>query len=216
MRPQYLETPRLPIPDQLELDRELMREVGAGRRPPLLRFYDFTGEAVVLGLAQEAERYVNLAAAAADGVPVLRRFSGGGTVFLHPGCLVYSLVFPLAPPFRRFDVKGAYHTAFAPIQAAFRQRGLDLEFHDPCDLAIDGRKVAGSAQAQRDRAVLVHGSFLVSPDLDRIRRYLKEPDVVPEYRRGRTHADFLLPLQERGLDLEGLRALLLEACGQFD
>lgn len=207
----YLETPALTVEEQIALDRELMSEVGKGTRPPLLRFYDFADEAVVLGLSQEEEKYVNSAEAKKDKVPVLRRFSGGGTVFIHDGCLVYTIITILTPPFKRFDVMGAYRTAFAPLTEAFAKKGLKLEFHEPCDLAVDGRKIAGNAQSQRQGALLIHGSFLVDPDLIRIKRYLKEPDVRPDYRAERSHEDFLLPLSELGLDEQKLKALLISA-----
>ncbi|MBO4553207.1 lipoate--protein ligase family protein [bacterium] len=205
----YLETPKLSVAEQIALDRELMSEVGKKARPPLLRFYNFTDEAIVLGLSQDEEKYVDKAAAEKDGVPVLRRFSGGGAVFIHKGCLVYTIVTNLAPPFRRFDVMGAYRTAFAPLIKAFQNQGLNLEFHEPCDLAIAGRKVAGNAQSQRQGALLMHGSFLIDPDIQRIKRYLKEPDVRPDYRAARSHEDFLLPLSEVGFDEQKLKGLLV-------
>lgn len=207
----YLETPKLTVAEQIALDKELMLEVGQGKKPPLLRFYDFKDEAVVLGLSQEEEKYVDSTETQKDQIPVLRRFSGGGTVFIHKGCLVYTVITTLTPPFRRFDVMGAYKTAFAPLIEAFAKKGLKLEFHEPCDLAVNGRKIAGNAQSQRGGAILIHGSFLVDPDLIRIKRYLKEPDVRPLYRAERSHEDFLLPLSELGLDEQKLKALLISA-----
>lgn len=207
----YLETPKLTVAEQIALDKELMLEVGRGGKTPLLRFYDLTDEAVVLGLSQEEEKYVDTEETKKDGVPVIRRFSGGGTVFLTRGCVVYSVIAPIKPPFRRFDVMGAYKTTFAPVIEAFQKQGLALEFHEPCDLAIGGRKVAGSAQSQRGGAVIIHGSFLVDPDLTRIVRYLKEPDVRPLYRAERSHEDFLLPLAQLGFTDQTLRELLIQA-----
>lgn len=207
----YLETPKLTVAEQIALDKELMLEVGQGKKPPLLRFYDFKDEAVVLGLSQEEEKYVDSTETQKDQIPVLRRFSGGGTVFIHKGCLVYTVITTLTPPFRRFDVMGAYKTAFAPLTEAFAKKGLKLEFHEPCDLAVNGRKIAGNAQSQRGGAILIHGSFLIAPDLARIARYLKEPDVRPLYRAERSHEDFLLPLSELGLDEQKLKALLISA-----
>ncbi len=207
----YLETPALTVEEQIALDRELMSEVGKGTRTALLRFYDFTDEAVVLGLSQEEERYVDKQETEKDGVPILRRFSGGGTVFIHKGCLVYTIVTTLTSPFKRFDVMGAYRTAFMPVIEAFQKQGIALEFHEPCDLSVDGRKIAGNAQSQRQGALLIHGSFLVDPNLIRIKRYLKEPDVRPDYRAERSHEDFLLPLSELGLDEQKLKALLISA-----
>lgn len=207
----YLDTPSLAISDQIALDRELMSEVGRGERSPLLRFYNFTDEAIVLGLSQEEEKYVNISNAREDAVPILRRFSGGGTVFIHPGCLVYTVIAKAAPPFKRFDVVGAYRTAFAPIIDAFQNQGLKLEFHEPCDLAIQNKKIAGNAQSQKNGAILIHGSFLIAPDLQRINRYLKEPDVRPDYRAQRPHEDFLQPLSALGFTEQILKTLLINA-----
>ena len=207
----YLDTPSLPISDQIALDRELMSEVGRGERPPLLRFYNFTDEAIVLGLSQEEEKYVQISNAQEDDVPILRRFSGGGTVFIHPGCLVYTIITTITPPFKRFDVMGAYRIAFAPIIEAFQNQGLNLEFHEPCDLAIQNKKIAGNAQSQKNRAILIHGSFLIDPDLQRINRYLKEPDVRPDYRAQRPHEDFLQPLANLGFTEQSLKTLLINA-----
>ena len=208
---EHLDTPALSVSEQIALDRELMSEVGRGERPPLLRFYDFSDVAIVLGISQEEEKYVQTANAQEDAVPILRRFSGGGTVFIHPGCLVYTVITRIAPPFKRFNVMGAYRLVFAPVIEAFKNRGIDLEFHEPCDLAIEGKKIAGNAQSQKSGAILIHGSFLVDPDLQRIKRYLKEPDIRPEYRAARPHEDFLLPLGKLGFTEQTLRTLLIDA-----
>lgn len=207
----YLDTPVLPVQEQIALDKELMLQVGRGEKPPLLRFYNFTDEAVVLGLSQDEQQYVNSTETEKDRVPVLRRFSGGGTVFLHKGCAVYTIITTLAPPFKRFDVMGAYRTAFAPLQERFAKLGHTLEFHEPCDLAVSNRKIAGNAQSQSRNALLIHGSFLVDPDLPRIARYLREPDVRPDYRAERQHEDFLLPLASLGFSDQTLRELLIQA-----
>ena len=210
MKLKLLPEPLLAIPAQLALDRELLKKA-AEEKTGFLRFWNFKDEAIVLGLAQEEEKYINLENQKKDKINIVRRFSGGGTVFLQSGCLVYSLFFPLVAPFKRYDVAGAYALAFAPLIEAFRKQNLTLEFYQPCDLAIAGKKVAGNAQAQRYGAVLVHGSFLINPDLAKIKRYLKEPDIVPEYRQGRKHEDFLLPLSTLGFTEESLRKLLKKA-----
>lgn len=207
----YLDTPALSVSEQIALDRELMSEVGRGERPPLLRFYNFTDEAIVLGLSQEEEKYVDKTAAEKDSVPILRRFSGGGTVFLHQGCLVYTIITTITPTFKRFDVMGAYKIVFAPLVEAFQKQCLNLEFHEPCDLAIQNKKIAGNAQSQKNGAILIHGSFLINPDLKRINRYLKEPDVRPDYRAQRPHEDFLQPLANLGFTEQTLKTLLINA-----
>ena len=46
---------------------------------------------VVLGSGNDEEREVNSAECLTCQIPVLRRYGGGGTVVLYPGCVVVSV-----------------------------------------------------------------------------------------------------------------------------
>jgi lipoate-protein ligase A len=203
-----LDTPPGSVAQEIARDKALMVQVAAGARPALLRFYEATDEAVVVGIAQQPEQQVDLAACAADGIPVLQRFSGGGTVFIGRGCLVFSVIAPHGPALQPFDVGGAYRQVLSYALDALCRLGVPAVFEPPCDLAVQGRKVCGTAQAQKRGVVLVHGSFLVDADLARIARYLREPSVAPAYRAQRPHAAFLCNLADRGIGRDALRAAL--------
>jgi lipoate-protein ligase A len=78
----------------LALEEALVR---AAPPRPLLRIWQ-NGACVVIGRGQRVWREVNMAACAARGVPVLRRASGGGTVYHDLGNLNISLVVPGREP----------------------------------------------------------------------------------------------------------------------
>src|SRR5215470_14929222 len=88
----------LVVPDQpstdpaanLALEEALVRAIPPA---PLLRVWQ-NEACVVLGRGQRLEREVNVAAAAAAGVPVLRRASGGGTVYHDLGNLNVTMAVP--------------------------------------------------------------------------------------------------------------------------
>src|SRR5687768_15507648 len=83
----------LPTPaENLALDEALLLEAEAGRAGEVLRIWEWPTPAVVLGAGGSIADDVNKPACAADGVPIARRASGGGTVLLGRGCLLYSLV----------------------------------------------------------------------------------------------------------------------------
>src|SRR6516225_1355484 len=83
----------LPAPaDNLALDEALLLAAEAGEGGEVLRLWEWPRPAVVLGTGCRLAQDVDEAACIADGVPVLRRASGGGTVLLGRGCLCYTLV----------------------------------------------------------------------------------------------------------------------------
>ena len=60
----------------------------------VLRFWEPRTTFVVLGYSGRAADEVHLDRCRREGVPVLRRVTGGGTVVQGPGCLDYTLILP--------------------------------------------------------------------------------------------------------------------------
>ncbi len=79
----------------LALDQVLTEEVGAGRRGPTLRFWEWEQPAVVIGSFQSLRNEVDPENAEKYGFEVVRRISGGGAMFMDAGSVVtYSLYAP--------------------------------------------------------------------------------------------------------------------------
>jgi lipoate-protein ligase A len=178
--------------ENLALDEALLLRAEAGEAGEVLRVWEWRTPAVVLGSACRLADDVDLAACEADGVPVLRRSSGGGTVLLGAGCLLYSLVLS----YDRDPALGEIRSSYAFILGRIAESlGIDrVEPAGTSDLALAGRKFSGNAQQRKRHFLLHHGSLLYSFDLARVGRYLRPPPRQPEYRAGRDHADFLTSL----------------------
>src|SRR5690625_2235736 len=74
------------------LDQVLTDEVAAGRRPPILRFWEWDARCVVIGRFQSLANEVDAGGARRHGVNVVRRISGGGAMFMEAGnCITYSI-----------------------------------------------------------------------------------------------------------------------------
>src|SRR5262245_52441464 len=74
------------------LDEVLTRRVGAGERPPTLRFWSWAAPAVIIGRFQSVRNEVDQDEAAARGVTIVRRISGGGAMFVQPDATItYSI-----------------------------------------------------------------------------------------------------------------------------
>ncbi len=212
----FIDSKILSIEENIALDKKLLEQVGKGEIPPLFRFYNCSDEAVVVGVAQKIEEYVDVKQCEKDGVPVLKRFSGGGAVFIGKGCLVFSVIDKLGDNgLKRFDVSGVYQHFLSVAINKFCRLKIPAEFHKPCDIAVNNRKITGNAQAQKFGAVIVHGSFLINADLEKISKYLKHPKIEPDYRSKRSHKDFLCNLSEFELTNEKTKEILKQAWGEI-
>lgn len=199
IRPGPLRLLDLTLPTAVEnvaLDEALLRAVEEADAEPVLRLWELPAHAVVLGRANRVERNVNLDACRRDGVPVIRRASGGGTVLLGPGALVFSLVLRTEPSGHLANVEAATAAVLDRILAPLRRHVTGLDRKGTSDLAAGEVKVSGNAQRWLRTTFLHHGTLLYDFDLALISRYLTPPEREPGYRQGRPHEAFVtnLPL----------------------
>jgi lipoate-protein ligase A len=183
----------LPSPEEnLACDEALLELCEAANDGGVLRVYESAIPCVVVGYGNSLAAEVNLASCAAAGVSVLRRISGGGTVVLGPGCLAYAVVAPIAARPEFANVTATNRFFMEKLRGALTSLGLSgVEVHGHTDLALRGRKFSGNAQRRRRNMLLFHGTLLLEFDLTTVSRLLPMPSQQPEYRKGRSHADFL-------------------------
>jgi lipoate-protein ligase A len=192
----------LPTPaENLALDEALLLEAEAGRSGEVLRLWEWPQPAVILGAGCRLAEDVDEAACLANGVPILRRASGGGTVLLGPGCLLYSLVLNQEGAPGLQDITSSYRVILERVRAALADLLPGIELAGTSDLAAGGRKFSGNAQQRKRHFLLHHGTLLYGFDVGRVGRYLCPPGRQPEYRDRRDHAGFMMNLPIPGAAL---------------
>src|SRR5262245_6905461 len=176
---------RLPTPAaNLALDEALLLEAEDGPGGEVLRVWEWAAPTVVLGAGCRLAEDVDEAACRADDVPILRRASGGGTVLLGRGCLLYSLVLSYQRSPELHDLTSSYGYILDRIREALADLLPDLEHAGTSDLSWRGRKFSGNAQQRKRTHLLHHGTLLYDFDLGQVGRYLRMPARQPEYRGG--------------------------------
>jgi lipoate-protein ligase A len=194
--------------ENLACDEALLLEAEAGRQGELLRLWEWSAPLVVLGAGCRLADDVDEGACIEDGVPLLRRSSGGGTVLLGKGCLCFSLVlsYKIAPELR--EIGSSY--AYVVHRIAKVLDGLlpNITLAGTSDLTSQGRKFSGNAQQRKRRFLLHHGTLLYRFDISQAGRYLRMPARQPEYRGHRENDTFLTNLPT---DSSELRRRLMNA-----
>lgn len=182
----------LPSPvENLALDDALLDELDEHGGEPVLRFWESDRYFVVLGPSCRLIDDVHIAACEQDGIPVLRRTSGGGTVLQGPGCLSYAFVLPLTFHPDLANIRTTNRLILERIARSLHRWEPAVACRGISDLAIDGLKISGNAQRRKRHALLFHGTILHAMNSDLITRYLKQPVRQPDYRENRPHSTFL-------------------------
>lgn len=159
----------------------------------VLRFWESRELFIVLGRICKEREDVKINAVHKNPIPVLRRCSGGGTVLQGKGCLNYSLILSKEHNPQISDLRRSYQFILDKVISALKQCHVEAVFCPISDIALaeNHKKISGSAQKRSKKFILHHGTVLYDFDIQKIEQYLKIPKDVPEYRRGRSHMEFV-------------------------
>lgn len=122
-----------------------------------------TRPTLMIGQYQNALQEINTEFAKKNDIKIVRRVTGGGTIYTDMEGWQFSFIFKNAGA-KDID----FHTFTLPIINALRSIGVHACQSGRNDLLIDGRKFSGNAQYVRGNLLLHHGSLLFNTDLDHL------------------------------------------------
>jgi lipoate-protein ligase A len=180
------------LAENLALDEAILEAADQVDRPAeILRLWESPEVAVIVGRATRVEEEVDVVFCRQRGIPIMRRCSGGTSVVIGPGCFLYGVVLDLEmrPALRMVD--HAHQFVLDRLRQAIEHCGIPVQFEDPCDLTWNNRKISGNSLRCKRQAFLYHGTVLYSFSSELIARCLRFPPRQPDYRRDRSHAEFI-------------------------
>lgn len=193
--------------ENIFFDEVLLDLAERGLSGEALRFWESDQFFIVLGRISKGEDDLKLDAVRRDGIPVLRRSSGGGTVLQGKGCLNFSLVLSKESRPELSGIRQSYAFILGQVVRALKRFNVACRYFPISDIALTGsqKKISGNAQKRSRNFILHHGTLLYDFDLRKIEDYLEMPADIPPYRAGRPHLDFVdnIPLSANQLK-EGL------------
>ena len=166
--------PALPPATQLALDQVLAERVGEGLREPTLRIWEWSGPAVIIGSFQSVRNEVDLEAAAAEGIEVVRRISGGGAMFTEVGAVITYSIYAPSELVQGMTFADSYAYLDAWAVEALRSLGIDASYQPLNDIASPTGKIGGAAQKRLGSGgVLHHVTMSYDIDADKMVRVLR-------------------------------------------
>lgn len=212
----------VPTPGQMAYDGELFKRFQPGDRP-ILRFFFFDQPTLTLGRLEA--RRLNLSELP---YPHEVRPTGGRAVLHGEGDLCYSIVAPTNDPLVGGELLESYRKISAILSYALRDLGREVRlseekhpgletghcFSSPsfAELVLDGKKVAGGAQAREGSTFLQQGVILlsVSPDWKALlpgngespMTGLNQDPALPPLSRSDVERAVVSAFEEAGIDFE--------------
>ncbi len=125
-------------------------------------------ESVIVGKHQNPLREVNLKYTSDHQIPVVRRISGGGTVYHDLGNLNYSFI-----DFGKAEHLVNFAKYSKPILQLLHQLHINAHLSGKSDLKIKDKKFSGNASHVYKNRVLHHGTLLFNSNLNILNESIK-------------------------------------------
>lgn len=196
------------LASELAVDEALLEEAESCKDyPELFRLWEPAKTFVVCGRSSPLATEINLDFCRQQSIEVFRRCSGGQSIVAGWGCLMYAVLldYRQRPELRSLDK--AHHFVMGHMQSAISSSGVSVQRQGTSDLTYLDRKFSGNSLRCKKNWMLYHGTILCNFDLTLISSCLGTPVRQPDYRRGRSHADFLIQLP---LEISDLRTALID------
>ena len=148
--------------------------------PNTIRFYRWKPSAVSIGKFQSIEKEVHLDNCRKHGVDVVRRITGGGTVYHDAEDEITYSAIANKEDLEAKDITAVYAKIYAGLAEAVKILGLTADFNEgnakTCpNLTVNGKKISGSAQSHKKGVVLQHGTLLLDVNLKKMFTFLRVP-----------------------------------------
>ena len=137
-----------------------------------LLLYSRSRPCVSIGRFQKIDDAVNTEYVKKNNISVVRRISGGSSIYSDENQITYSLIISKDRlPVNRND---SFAMVCGAVVAALERLGIRGKYKPINDILVNGKKISGGAQARNDKAVLQHGSIILDVNEERVNSSLIE------------------------------------------
>lgn len=121
-----------------------------------------TTPTLMVGKFQNTLEEIDVAYVKKKNIRLVRRLSGGGTIYTDPGGWQFTFIQNTA------DQQIQFLQYMEPIIHALQKLGVPAEINGRNDMTIDGKKFSGNAQYQLGNRLVHHGSLLFDTNIEQM------------------------------------------------
>ncbi len=129
---------------------------------------------IVVGKHQNTLAEINYDFVKKNKIDVIRRLSGGGTVFHDLGNLNFTFIKNVVDEENLVDFKKYIN----PIIEILKSLGVDAKHEGRNDIMVDGKKISGNAEHVFKKRVLHHGTLLFNSEIKNLSQALKVNPLI--------------------------------------
>ncbi|MDP2300951.1 MAG: lipoate--protein ligase [Ignavibacteria bacterium] len=118
---------------------------------------------IIIGKNQNTLEEINHEYVRENNIHVVRRISGGGTVYHDHGNLNFSFITKYDP--KHFN---NYKEFTGPVINVLHKLGVNAELSGRNDILVDGKKISGNAQFTNKDRMFSHGTLLFDSAIDNV------------------------------------------------
>ena len=130
---------------------------------------------ILIGRNQNTISEINLDYVKENDIIVVRRLSGGGTVYNDLGNMNFTFI--TYRDSSGFKVKNGFERFALPVVGALQSLGVKAEFTGRNDIIIEGKKFSGNAQYYQKNKLLHHGTILYDCNMSKLSLALKSKPI---------------------------------------
>lgn len=143
-----------------------------------IHFYQREKPTISVGRFRTIKDDINLEKCKKYDVKIIRRTTGGGSIFTDRNCLIYSLIFDILDT-KLKSSQEIFKKICKIITESLWKFEIKSEYKYPNDILLNNKKISGSAQIKKQNIILIHGSLLLDTNLVLMQEVLKNHQYKP-------------------------------------
>ncbi|MCB0642470.1 MAG: lipoate--protein ligase family protein, partial [Phaeodactylibacter sp.] len=168
---------------------------------------------VCVGFHQDVEQEVDVDYCRAQGIPIIRRETGGGTVFIDEDQLFVQWIFHPEHLPRKIDNR--FQLFIQPQTETYQFFEIPATLFPPNDVHVKGKKIVGTGAAAIGQAEVVTGNFLLDFDIEQMAHVLQTPNAAFQTLFQESMGRYMTTMKKelgQAPELEQLKAVYAQKC----